>query len=866
VTLGTRGPLPRPRRLRFILTLAWRESRGSRRRGLLLVLAVAIGTAALVAIDSFADNLRASVDREALALLGADLALSSASPFSPAAEALLAEVRGATTPPAEVARVVSFGAMALRPGGETTRLVRVQAVDPGYPYYGTIETSPAGEWPRLAETGGAVADPSLLAALGARTGDAIALGEARFVLRATLENMPGDVGFASALGPRVLISRSRVAETALLTRGSRARYEAFLRLPPGSDARRIADRFRSRLSAERLNVRTVADDQRGLNQTLSRFANFLGLVALVALLLGGLGVASAVHVFVRRRMATVAILRCLGAPGGTLLAAYLVQASLVGLVGGVVGAGFGTAVQMALPALLKTVLPVDVAWSVSWPSVLAGVGIGVWVALLFSLLPLLAVRRISPLAVLRRDYEDAGAPRRDLARNAAALLLGASLVALAVIQAGRLSFGLAFAAGAAVAVLALWLCAFFLVRGLRRFFPRHLPYLYRQGLANLYRPANQTLMVVLALGFGAFLLGTLFLVQHNLLRDLRVDRGASRPNVVFFDVQPDQRDDVLRRADAEGVVTAPAVPIVPMRLASLKGRRAGELLAIEDDAQRPERWALRREYRSSFRDRPSASERVVKGAWWREGEWKGRTGDAAVPVALEASLARELKVGVGDEIVWDVQGVEVPSRVAVLREVEWVRFEPNFFVVFPEGPLDEAPRSYVVLSRVEDPSRRARLQRSVVEAHPNVSSLDLTEVQRTIEGVLDKVALAVRFMALFSLAAGTVVLAGAVAASRYQRVREGALLRTLGARRSQLLRILLTEYAVLGALAAAAGILLSTLAGWALVHFVFGGRFALPGLALLALVAGVLALTIVVGLLGSTEVWRRPPLEVLRAE
>ena len=842
---------------RFVLALAWRESRASRRRGLLIVLAVAIGTAALVAINSFTDNLRESVDREARALLGADLALSAASPFSPAAEALLAEVRRATAPPAEVARVVSFGAMALRPGGETTRLVRVQAVDPGYPYYGAIETSPAGEWARLAETGGAIADASLLVALGARTGDEIALGEARFVLRATLENVPGDVGVSSAFGPRVLIPRARVLETSLLTRGSRARYEAYLRLPPGADAQKIADRFRSRLSAERLNVRTVSDDQRGLTETLSRFGNFLGLVALVALLLGGLGVASAVHVLIKRRMATVAVLRCLGASGGTILGAYLVQAALVGLLGGLLGAVLGTTVQLALPRLLKQVLPVDVAWSVSWPSVLGGIGIGVWVAFLFSLLPLLAVRRVSPLAVLRRDYEEE-APRRDLARYAAALALAASLVALAVIQAGRLVYGLGFAAGVGVAVFALWLSAFLFVRGLRRFFPRRLPY--------LYRPANQTLMVVLALGFGAFLLSTLLLVQHNLLRELRVDRGVSRPNVVFFDVQPDQRDDVLARVRAEGPLTAPVVPIVPMRLQSLKGRPASDLLALEDETLRPERWALRREYRSSYRDAPAASERIVEGAWWREGEWKGRAGGEAVPIALDEGLARELKVAIGDEIVWDVQGVPVPSRVAVLRDVEWARFEPNFFVVFPEGPLDGAPRSYVLLSRVDDPTRRARLQRSVVEAHPNVSSLDLTQVQRAIEGVLDKVVLAVRFMALFSLAAGAVVLAGAVAASRFQRVREGALLRTLGARRSQLLRILLAEYAVLGALAAGAAILLSTLAGWALVRFVFGGAFALPGPPLLALLLAVLGLTIVVGLSGSTEVWRRPPLEVLRAE
>jgi putative ABC transport system permease protein len=852
-------------RLRFVLALARRESRGSRRRSLLVVLAVAVGTAALVAINSFTDNLRESVRREARALLGADLVLSAAGPFPEKAEALLGELRGASRPEADLARAVSFGAMALVPGGATTRLVQVLAVDPGYPYYGTIETSPPGEWQRLSETGGAVADASLLVALGARVGDEVQLGEARFVLRATVENMPGDVGVRSAFGPRVFVPRARVEETGLLARGSRARYEAYLRLPPGADAQRLAERFRPRLSAERLSVRTASEDQRRLSETLSRFGHFLGLVALVALLLGGLGVASAVHVYVKRRLPTVAVLRCLGATGGTVLAAYLVQAVVVGLLGSLLGAALGAAVQLVLPRLLRDVLPVDVAWSVSWPAVLGGVAIGVWVAVVFSLLPLLAVRRISPLAVLRRDYEDER-PRRDPARLLAALALAASLVAMAVIQAGRPAWGLAFAAGIGVALAALAAAAFLLVRGLRRFFPRRLPYLYRQGLANLYRPANQTLMVVLALGFGAFLLSTLLLVQHNLLRELRVDRGESRPNVVFFDVQPDQREDVEARVSAAGPLTAPVVPIVPMRIQSLKGRAASELLAIEDDEKRPERWALRREYRSSYRDRPGASDRLVEGAWWTPGEWKDGAQGVPVPVAVDAGLARELRVGIGDEIVWDVQGVSVPTRVAVLREVEWARFEPNFFVVFPEGPLEGAPRSYVLLARVEEEEARARLQRAVVEAHPNVSTLDLAQVQRAIEGVLDKVVLAVRFMALFSLAAGALVLAGAVAASRFQRVREGALLRTLGARRFQLARVLLTEYAVLGALAAGAAILLSTAAGWALVRFVFEQPFALPGPALLALLVAVLSLTLAVGLAGSTEVWRRPPLEVLRAE
>ena len=293
--------------------------------------AIAVGVAALVAINSFTANLRDSVRREARALLGADLSVSAAGPFSEKAEGLVAELLAATRPAAELARTVRLGAMAYRPGGTTTRLTQLLAVDPGYPYYGTIETDPAGEWERLGATGGAIVDASLLTMLGAAVGDEIALGEARFVVRAIVVNVPGDVALRSALGPRVYIPRSRVAETRLLTRGSRARYEAYLRFPPGADPQKLADRFRPALSAERLAVRTVSEDQRQLTETLTDFGNFLGLIALVALLLGGLGVASAVHVFIKRRMTTIAVLRCLGASSGTLLRAYLAQAVFVGL-------------------------------------------------------------------------------------------------------------------------------------------------------------------------------------------------------------------------------------------------------------------------------------------------------------------------------------------------------------------------------------------------------------------------------------------------------------------------------------------------------------------------------------------------------
>jgi putative ABC transport system permease protein len=856
---------------RFVVAMAWRESRAARRRLFLLVLAVAVGVSALVAINSFTVNLQASVRTQAQALLGADLSLASGQRFSTRTEEMLQELERAARDagrgePVRTARSTSFGAMAFFPRTSGTRLVQVTAVEPGFPYYGRIDTDPPGEWERLAETGGALVDPSLLAVLGAQPGDTLALGDARLPVRGTVVNVPGDVGIRAAFGPRVFIPAGRLDETGLIVRGSRARYEVLFQLPPGVNAQRLADRFRSRFQAERASLRTVSEDQDRLTDTLSRLGNYLGLVALVALLLGGLGVASAVHVFIKRKLESVAVMRCLGASAGTVFAVYLAQAAVVGLVGSVVGAVLGVLVQMILPRLLRDLLPVDVVYAPSASAIAGGVGVGLWVAVVFALLPLLALRRVSPLQALRRPYEGETRPPRDAAQLGVLVALAASVVTLAVLQAGAVGPGLAFAGGIGVALLALWLAAFALTRGLRRFFPSRLPYLWRQGLANLYRPANQTLLVVLALGFGAFLLGTLLLVQQNLLRDLRVDGGAERPNLALFDIQPDQRASVEQALRDEGLPVRPLVPIVPMRIQSVKGVAAAQLLAgVASEQKARGKWALRREYRSSYRDALTSSEQLVAGELWRPGEWKDRT-DGPVPVALDVSLLRELDVKVGDEIVWDVQGRSVPTRVAAVRDVKWARFEPNFFVVFPEGPLDAAPQTYVALTRLDDPVRRGLLQRRLVEKHPNVSALDLAQVSHALETLVDRVTLAIRFMALFSLGAGIVVLVGAVAASRSQRVREGALLRTMGASRQQLLRILFAEYASLGLLASATALVLAGVASYALVRLRFDTPFSLPLLALGGLGVLVVALTVAVGLFGSTEVFRRAPLEVLRAE
>jgi putative ABC transport system permease protein len=752
------------------------------------------------------------------------------------------------------------------PRTEGVRLVQVAAVEPGYPYYGEIRTDPPGAWASLQEGGRVLVDPSLLTALGATLGDTLALGDTRFRIAGTVVSQPGQVAAATAFSPRIFIRAADLPATNLIRFGSRAEYEAFVRLPDAGQADPLAERYRPVLRPERVRIRSVEENRDDLRDALTRLSNYLGLVALVALLLGGLGVASAVHVFIRQKLDTIAVLRCLGATWRMVFAVYLLQAAAMGALGSLAGAGLGAALQQVLPALLRDLLPVNVRVTVSLGAILLGLGVGVWVALVFALRPLLGIREVSPLVTLRRDVE-AVRPHRSPLHWLAAAALGGSVLALSLLQAGDLRDGIAFSTGIAMALAVLWLASLGLIRGVRRWFPSRWPYVWRQGLANLYRPANQTVTVVLSLGFGAFLLSTLFLVQHNLLRDLRAGAPRLRPNLVFFDIQTDQRDGVLEVIRTSGAEPQPAVALVPMRLRSVKGRpvrlappppdSAGE----GGDGGGGAGWALRREYRSTYRDTLVASERVVAGRWWT-----GPASDtsAALEVSLEEEIAAELGVTVGDEIVWDVQGVPVTSRVANLRVVDWARFEPNFFAVFRSGGLERAPQMFATLVRLDDPARRGTLQRQVAERFPNVTSVDLGTIQVAVDGILDRVSLAIRFMAAFSLATGAIVLMGAIATTRFQRLREVVLLKTLGASRRQVLRIVLVEYLALGGLAVGMAVFLSAAAGWALARWVFEAGYALPGPRLLGLTSGVVGLTILIGLWHSADILRRPPLEALR--
>jgi len=852
-----------------IARLAWRESRTARRRLFLYMSTIAVGVAALVSIDSFARNVTRSVREQSRTLLGGDVQLTSRRPFPTEVEKWLDSLARHGVPNV---RETGFPSMAVIPRTGGTRLAQIHGVGAGYPLYGEITTRPEGRYSTLQRGPYALVDPALLIATGGHVGDTMSVGYAKFVVTGTLENVPGTSGIAAAIGPRVYVPLRYIPETELLVFGSTAQYSALLRLPPDADATTFLKPYRAWLRKLEVNARTTADTEQATANAMQTLASFIGIVGLVALLLGGIGVASGVRAFVARKIDTVAILRCLGASANQVLAMYVAQAALMGVLGAAAGALLGVVVQFLLPLAFKDLLPVDVVIRPEPIAILSGLLTGAWIALVFALRPLLALRKISPLQTLRRDADSAILRMRwnDVPRLVVNVALILSVVGVAVARARGWKEGVWMAVATGAVLLALALVAAALAWGARRALRRGWPYVIRQGVANVYRPANQTRSVMLSLGFGAFLVTTLFLVQGNLVRDLSVGAAASGANLLLFDVQADQAAPIDSIIRARGFRVVQQSPIVPMRISAVNGTSVTQL--VRDTAPktgpRRARWALTREYRSTYRDSLTSGETITAGRWFAARMRDttplapGDTGE----VSLDKGVAEEMGVGLGDIITWNVQGVEIPTRVSSMRDIKWTRFEPNFFAVFPTRVLRDAPHQLTVLAAIPGARNVAIVQRDLVRLYPSVSSVDLSLVTETIGRIVSKVSTAVRFMALFTLLMAIPVLFSAIAATRRERMRESVLLKTLGATRAQVVRILLTEYAVLGALGALTGFVLALGAGWALIHFMFKGTYAPSLLPAAGIGLVMVIIAVVIGLLAGREVFRETAMSALRQE
>jgi putative ABC transport system permease protein len=848
---------------RSVWSLAWRESRTARRRLLLYMSSISLGVAALVAIDSFSANIIQSVKDQSRALMGGDFTFDSSKPFTPAMDSLFDSLSHHGV---SFARVTTFPSMAVVPRTAGTRFAQVRGITDNFPFYGTITTEPAGRWPLLRQGTNAIVDPSLLTSLNAKVGDTLKLGFGTFTIVASIKDVPGAAGIAEMLGPRIFIPAKYIAETQLLVFGSTANRTVVAKLPQGVDPDKFVKPFKKRITDQQVRLRTVTETEMSTTDAIENLSDFIGIVGLVALLLGGIGVASGVRAFVERKIDTVAVLRCLGASSGQVMAIYVAQAAAMGIAGAAAGTALGVAVQFILPRVLTDFLPIDVHVSLVPSAVLTGLAVGGWIALIFALRPLLALRNVSPLQTLRRDT-DANVLRMrwtDGPRLMVNAALVVSVVAIALARANTAKQAFSMSAATGVAILALAASAALLSWAARKGLRTRWPYVMRQGVANLYRPGNQTRAVTLALGFGAFLVSTLYLVQNNLLRRFTVAAAESRGNLVFFDIQQDQEsalDSLVRNSGHDVVQVA---PVVTMRISSINGKSVAELSPATPARGQPRRapWALRREFRSTYRDKPAASETIVAGKWFSDSSLKfvRDTGE----ISLEEGIAKELLVKLGDVITWNVQGVDIPTRITSLREVTWTRFEPNFFVVFAPPVLRGAPNQYVLLAQVKDPTAVALLQRAVVNRFPNISSIDLTAIKRTVDRIVTRVSLAIRFIALFSLAVAIPVLFSAVSATRRARVREGVLLKTLGATRGQIARILLAEYSLLGVLGGLTGMTLSIAGGWAVVRFIFKTPFASPILPITGIAAAVVGLTLLIGLLAGRDVFKETPITALR--
>ncbi|WP_273215302.1 ABC transporter permease [Runella zeae] len=837
----------------WLLKMAWRDSRRNYSRLLLFISSIVLGIAALVAIYSLGYNLQENIDGQAAELLGADLELSDNTPPTPKIAALIDSLGG------QQSEERSFASMIYFPKNAGTRLAQVRALEGDFPYYGQLETTPATAAKSFRNQKAALVDQTLMLQYQAQVGDSIKVGEVTFLIAGILTKAPGQTGIAATVAPSVYIPLSYLTQTGLAQKGSRIVYRYYFKFVPKTNIEQLVKKIEPTLEAEDYNFRTVESQKQDTGRTFRDLTRFLSLVGFIALLLGCVGVASAIHIYIREKISSIAILRCLGVKASQAFLIYLIQISGLGLLGSLLGASLGAIIQQFLPAVLQDFLPFELETSLSWVSIGQGILLGVIISNLFALLSLISIRTISPLNVLRESFENVTLSRDPLKWVIYALIL-LFVFGFTWLQMKKWTDALAFTVGVTFAFLLLTAMATVLMWAVRRFFPSAWGYLARQGLANLYRPNNQTIILVVSIGLGTMFICTLIFIQTILLDRIKLSTDGDQPNMVLFDIQSPQKTAVTALLKQQRLSVLQSVPIVTMRLEQLNGQTSTE--ALKDTTTRRWRGLFSREYRVTFRDSLISSEKIVKGKWI--GEVKDFGG--VVPISIEDGYAERNVINIGDTLTFNVQGTILTTVVASYRDIDWGGVQTNFLVLFPKGVLEEAPQFHVLLTHVPNNEVSARFQQTVVQQFPNVSMVDLGLILTVLDEISTKISFVIRFMAGFSILTGLIVLIASVLISKYQRIRESILLRTLGASRRQILVITALEYFFLGTLAASTGILLAVAGSWALARFSFETPFNPQFLPILIVFLVVTSITVIIGIVNSWGILSRSPLEVLRQD
>jgi putative ABC transport system permease protein len=478
-------------------------------------------------------------------------------------------------------------------------------------------------------------------------------------------------------------------------------------------------------------------------------------------------------------------------------------------------------------------------------------------SVLFALLPLLRTWYVSPLAVLRVDENAEQEPLKVRLLVFSAILVFLFLFSFWLLN--NLFYALGFVTATLITFAILAGIATFFIKGIRKFFPKRWGFTARQSLLNLFRPNNQTVVLVVAIGLGTFLISTLYFTKDILLTKTEIDQSTESANIIILDVQSEQRSALLKTITSKGLPIVDNIPLVTMRIHKIKNRLVTDLR--QDSTHQIRSWILNHEFRTTYRDSLTSSEEIIEGQWTP----KIKAGEPVV-ISISDNLASDAKVQLGDVIVFNIQGVLMETSIGSVRKVDWGQLQPNFTVVFPAGVLEIAPQFNVISTTVPDEASSADLQRDLVEKFPNVSIIDLRQVYTIVEDILNKASWIINFMAFFSIMTGIIVLIGSVRTSKYQRIKESVLLRTLGAKNIQILQISAFEYLFLGLLGSLVGILLALVSSLCLALLVFKEPFTPSLIPFLIFVPGITVLVLAIGLSNIQMVLRSSPLEVLRRE
>jgi len=759
---------------------------------------------------------------------------------------------------AEAASELEIFSMAFFPKNEESKFVRIKALKGNFPFYGKIKSDPADAALQFQSADYALVDEGLLIENRINIGDSIRLGNKSFMVNGKLQSAFGSLGVTSNFAPTVYISQDYIDDTKLVQPGSMVNYGYYYKILDDTDPDEWEDMHRKTFRDDSFRIETIEEQKEDLDEAFSNLNYFLNLIALVSLLLGCIGVASSVFIYIKNKISSIATFRCLGMTGAQAFSIFLIQISFLGLLSVLVGVFLGSAIQMYLPVLFKDFLPYEVVMDISWRAILEGLVVGLIMTFLFALAPLVGIRKISPLRTLRSSYEE------DVSgTDYVQLGIYISIVLCMFIFLWQLtkdiSAALIFTAGLLTSFAVLFFVSLFIMWFIRKYFPRNWNFVFRQGLSNLYRPNNQTQLLLVSIGLGTAILTTLFIIQGLILKNVDSMDSGNQPNMVLYGIENDQSKELRDITESFDLPVIQEVPIVTMKLAAWKGKTRAEWLA--DTTRRASRWAINREARVTYRDYLETDEKLL------EGEFIGNINEGdSVYISLDKGYAESLDVMLGDELVWNVQGTMIKTYVSSFREIEFRSMRTRFFILFPNGVLEKAPQFKVVVTKSPDVTTTANYRREVVKAFPNISVVDLGMILSTLNDILNKVSYVIKFMAAFSILTGLIVLISSLLLSKFQRVKESVLLRTIGASQAQILKINATEYALLGGLSAATGIFISLFASFLLAKYQFELDFIIDWWPILAVFIFIVGLTMIIGFLNSQEVIRKSPLEVLRKE